>query len=103
MGIDLVSALIAFMSVGLWMIVSRQHWLRGTANVFFAFGFAWVLLFMRGHADTRLRNMMLCFIPFFLGMMVVGNLSEIRIFTEFIPLMALLLAGKLASDVKPAG
>ncbi|KGM41407.1 hypothetical protein JY96_18670 [Aquabacterium sp. NJ1] len=76
---------------------------RGTANVFFAFGFAWVLLFMRGQADTRLRNMMLCFIPFFLGMMVVGNLSEIRIFAEFIPLMALLLAGKLASDIKPAG
>ncbi len=73
---------------------------RGTANVFFAFGFAWVLLFMRGHADTRLRNMMLCFIPFFLGMMVVGNLSEIRIFAEFIPLMALLLAGKLGADAR---
>lgn len=76
---------------------------RGTANVFFAFGFAWGMLFMRGKADTRLRNMMLCFIPFFLGMMVVGNLSEIRIFAEFIPLMALLLAGKLATEIKPAG
>lgn len=76
---------------------------RGTANVFFAFGFAWVLLFMRGQTDARLRNMMLCFIPFFLGMMVVGNLSEIRIFAEFIPLMALLLAGKLAPNIKPAG
>lgn len=76
---------------------------RGTANVFFAFGFAWVLLFMRGQTDTRLHQMMLCFIPFFLGMMVVGNLSEIRIFAEFIPLMALLLASKLTNEVKPAG
>lgn len=73
---------------------------RPTANVFFAFGGAWVLLLLKDKADVRLRRMMLTFIPFFLGMMVVGNLSEIRIFTEFIPLMALLLTNKLSV---PAG
>lgn len=72
--------------------------LMHTLNAVFAFGFAWVLLFMGGPADRRLRNMLWCFVPYLAGMAVVGNLSEIRIFAEFIPLMALLLAGKLADD-----
>lgn len=69
---------------------------RPTAQVFFAFGGAWLLLLLRDQSDVRLRRMLLTFIPFFLGMMVVGNLSEIRIFAEFFPLMALLLANKFA-------
>lgn len=77
----------------LWLGPDYRH----TLNVFFAFGFAWLLLLMPGQSDKRLRNMMLCFIPFLLGMMFVGNLSEIRIFAEFIPLMSLMLAGKLSS------
>lgn len=57
---------------------------------------------MKDKADVHLHRMMLTFIPFFLGMMVVGNLSEIRIFTEFIPLMALLLANKLSAPASKA-
>ena len=71
---------------------------RKTLNAFFAFGFAWILLFMRGPTDHRLRNMMWLFVPYLLGMMVVGNLSEIRIFVEFVPLLSLLLASKLTAD-----
>jgi hypothetical protein len=71
-----------------------------TANVFFAFGGAWILLLLKGQIDPRLQRMAWCFLPFFLGMTVVGNLSEIRIFAEFFPLLALMLAGKFsdASD-----
>ena len=68
---------------------------RGTLNAFFAFGFAWILLLMPGRADHRLRNMMWCFVPYLLGMMFVGNLSEIRIFVEFVPLLTLLLTNKV--------
>jgi hypothetical protein len=64
-----------------------------TANAFLMLGVTWVLLPWRS-ADARLRRMMWCFVPYFLGMMVVGNLAEIRIFAEFIPLMTLLLASK---------
>lgn len=35
--------------------------------------------------------------PFLLDRMFVGNLPEIRIFAEFIPLMSLMLAGKLSA------
>ncbi len=83
----------------LWLGPDYRH----TLNAFFAFGFAWLLLFMPGQSDKRLRNMMLSFIPFLLGMMFVGNLSEIRIFAEFIPLLSLMLAGKLsAADTNQA-
>lgn len=70
-----------------------------TLNAFFAFGLVWIGLMLPGRADQRLRRMMLCLVPYLAGMMVVGNLSEIRIFAEFIPLMALLLASKFAGDV----
>jgi len=53
------------------------------------------LLLMPGRADHRLRNMMWCFVPYLLGMMFVGNLSEIRIFVEFVPLLTLLLTNKV--------
>lgn len=67
-----------------------------TVNVVAAFGFAYLLLLVPFKSNPRLRNMMLWFIPFFLGMIVVGNLCEIRIYAEFIPLLSLLLAGKLS-------
>lgn len=54
----------------------------------------WVFFLFSGRAHEGLRRMMWCFLPFFLGMAVVGNLSEIRVFGEFIPLLALLLASK---------
>jgi hypothetical protein len=67
-----------------------------TVNVVAAFGFAYLLLLVPLKSNPRLRNMMLWFVPFFLGMIVVGNLSEIRIYAEFIPLLSLLLASKLS-------
>lgn len=73
-----------------------------TLNAFFSFGLVWVALLLPGQADQRLRRMLWCLAPYLLGMMVVGNLSEIRIFAEFIPLMALLLAGKLSRSVSKA-
>jgi hypothetical protein len=69
-----------------------------TANVFLAWGGAWCLLLLPGQSAPALHRMMWCLLPYFMGMMVVGNLSEIRIFAEFIPLMTLLLAGKLGGE-----
>lgn len=67
-----------------------------TFNVLFAFGGAWLLLLLRGATPPRFNYMALCFFPYFLGMSVVGNLSEIRVFGEFIPLLSLMLGCKLA-------
>lgn len=66
-----------------------------TFNVFFAFGGAWLLLLLRGAIPANLNQMAWCFLPYFIGMSVVGNLSEIRIFSEFIPLLSLMLGCKL--------
>lgn len=71
-----------------------------TFNVFFAFGGAWILLLLRGAIPANINQMAWCFLPYFIGMAVVGNLSEIRIFSEFIPLLSLMLGCKLASDPK---
>lgn len=68
-----------------------------TFNVFFAFGGAWLLLLFRGEIPANLKRMAWWFPPYFVGMSVVGNLSEIRIFAEFIPLLSLMLGCKLAS------
>lgn len=67
-----------------------------TINVVAAFGFVYLLLLVPRTPNRGLRNMMLWFIPFFLGMIVVGNLCEIRIYAEFIPLLSLLVASKLS-------
>ncbi|MFT3856736.1 MAG: hypothetical protein QM742_04290 [Aquabacterium sp.] len=73
-----------------------------TANAFLALGMLWLALPLPGQADTRLKRMMWCFVPYLAGMAVVGNLSEIRIFAEFIPLVALLLASKWSVRGQPS-
>lgn len=73
-----------------------------TLNVLFAFGAVWVFLFFGGSVSRTLRRMMWCLVPFLLGMSVVGNLSEIRVLAEFIPLMALMLANKFEAASRMA-
>jgi hypothetical protein len=65
-----------------------------TLNCLFAFGGLWIFLFLDGKMEAPYRRMMYCLIPYCLGMIFVGNLSEIRIFCEFIPLLAVALIGK---------
>lgn len=74
-----------------------------TFNVFFAFGGVWLLLFLRGKTPDHLNRMAWCFLPFAAGMSVVANLSEIRVFSEFIPLLSLMLACKLTSHADAPG
>lgn len=65
-----------------------------TLNFLFAFGGIWVFLFLDGKMDSSCRRMMYCLVPYCIGMAFVGNLSEIRIFCEFIPLLTISLIGK---------
>ena len=65
-----------------------------TLNFLFAFGGIWIFLFLDGKMNSECRRMMYCLIPYYIGMMFVGNLSEIRIFCEFIPLLTVALVGK---------
>ncbi|HIV69580.1 MAG TPA: hypothetical protein H9903_01470 [Candidatus Aquabacterium excrementipullorum] len=81
--------------------LSLQPRFLHTLNVLFVFGGAWALLPWRT-ADARLKRMLWCLAPYALGMSVVGNLSELRIFGEFIPLMALLVASKFVAPARPA-
>ncbi len=81
--------------------LSMDTSLLHTANVFLAWGGAWCLLLLPGQSQPALRRMMWCLLPFLMGMAVVANLSEIRIFAEFIPLLTLLLAGKLGGEYTP--
>lgn len=68
-----------------------------TLNFLFAFGGVWILLFVKGGIPDSIKRILLCFYPFIVGMMFVGNLSEIRIFGDFIPLLTLALTLKLVS------
>jgi hypothetical protein len=65
-----------------------------TLNSLFAFGGIWIFLFLDGKMDGNCRRMMYCLVPYCIGMAFVGNLSEIRIFCEFIPLLTIALTGK---------
>jgi hypothetical protein len=65
-----------------------------TLNFLFAFGGMWIFLFLSGKMDSSCKRMMYCLIPYCIGMVFVGNLSEIRIFCEFIPLLTVSLIGK---------
>ena len=76
-----------------FVLSPAQHW--HTANVFLAFGGVWVLLCRRGPAFAQadaLRRMGMTFWPFLLIMAFAANLSEIRVFAEFFPLVAVLAA-----------
>jgi hypothetical protein len=61
--------------------------------VFGVFGFLWMLLplSIRLQPNSPLVRCLWSFPIYFLGMMVVGNIHEIRIFLEFIPLVTLVL------------
>ena len=66
--------------------------------VFGVFGFLWMLLptAIQRLPNTPLVRCLWSFPIYFLGMMVVGNIHEIRIFLEFIPLVTLVLIAGLA-------
>jgi hypothetical protein len=62
-----------------------------TANVFLAFGGLWLLLWRQGPMEPRLKALLWCLPPFVLLMGVVGNWSELRVFAEFFPVVALVV------------
>lgn len=66
--------------------------------VFGVFGFLWMLLplAIQRQPNSPLVRCLWSFPIYFLGMMVVGNIHEIRIFLEFIPLVTLVLIAGLA-------
>lgn len=66
--------------------------------VFGVFGFLWMLLplAIQRQPNSHLVRCLWSFPIYFLGMMVVGNIHEIRIFLEFIPLVTLVLIAGLA-------
>jgi hypothetical protein len=66
--------------------------------VFGVFGFLWMLLplSIQRQPNSPLVRCLWSFPIYFLGMMVVGNIHEIRIFLEFIPLVTLVLITGLA-------
>ena len=54
------------------------------------FGFLWLVFISRWKLIPKpLQRMMLSFILFFAGMFFVGNIDEIRIFGEYIPIVTL--------------
>jgi hypothetical protein len=69
--------------------------------VFGVFGFLWMLLplAIQRQQNSPLVRCLWSFPIYFLGMMVVGNIHEIRIFLEFIPLVTLVLITGLARRV----
>jgi hypothetical protein len=66
--------------------------------VFGIFGFLWMLLppSIKRQPNSPLVRCLWSFPIYFLGMMVVGNIHEIRIFLEFIPLVSLVLIAGIA-------
>jgi hypothetical protein len=71
-----------------------------TLNFFAVFGFLWILFILDGKIPRQFSYLLYPFIPFFIGMMFVANLSEIRVFNEFIPVITLALVGKFNSMLK---
>jgi hypothetical protein len=69
--------------------------------VFGVFGFLWMLLplAIQRQPNSPLVRCLWSFPIYFVGMMVVGNIHEIRIFIEFIPLVTLVLITGLARKV----
>jgi len=67
--------------------------------VFGIFGFLWMLLplSIKRQQNSPLVRCLWSFPLYFLGMMVVGNIHEIRIFLEFIPLVTLVLITGITS------
>ena len=54
------------------------------------FGFLWLIFVSRWQLIPKpLQRMMLSFILFFAGMFFVGNIDEIRIFGEYVPMVTL--------------
>jgi len=66
--------------------------------VFGVFGFLWIFLpvLIKRQPNSSLVRCLWSFPFYFLGMLVVGNINEIRIFIEFIPLVTLVLITGLA-------
>ena len=65
----------------------------GVFHVMVVFGFLWLVFISRWQLIPKpLQRMMLSFILFFAGMFFVGNIDEIRIFGEYIPIVTLSVA-----------
>ena len=79
--------------------LSLEKWQPLTLNAFAVFGFLWILFALDGRIPQKLSRLYYPFIPYFIGMMFVGNLSEIRIFAEFIPIVTLTLLAKFSKDL----
>lgn len=70
--------------------------------VFGVFGFLWILLptLIKHQPNSSLVRCLWSFPFYFLGMLVVGNIHEIRIFLEFIPLVTIvLIKGIITRDI----
>lgn len=54
-----------------------------------SFGFLWIPVLIWGKyiSELFIKSALLAFIPFFLAMLIIGNLNEIRIFGEWLPLV----------------
>lgn len=61
-----------------------------------------LLLLHRRVRDSRIRRLLWVGVPFFAGMFVVGELMEVRIYSELIPIVGLGLLASLGSVVTEA-
>lgn len=84
-----------------WRLLYNFWFLQGmsarwhTVNVFLAFGGLAPLLLLPTPLHAELRRMMWTLLPFVMAMAVAANLSELRVFAEFFPLMAMAVGLKL--------
>jgi len=88
------------------LVLNTQYLLdiRNYPIFFSMFGYIWipVLFCFRWISDNFVRRSLMVFIPFFLGMMVVGNIPELRIFGELIPVVGIafiLLVDRLCRNI----
>lgn len=72
-----------------WLNIKRLKELNVYPAIFSITGFLWIpiLIWHRLISDSFLRRSLIVSIPFFTGMMFVGNIIEIRIFGEMIPVV----------------
>lgn len=83
-----------------------QPWQGGVYACLGAFGFLWLLAprALARSGNRPLGRMAWAFVPYLGGMLLVGNIDEIRIFAEFIPYLAVMLAVAWHDATKgPAG
>jgi hypothetical protein len=84
-----------------WRLLYNFWFLKGassrwhTVNVFLAFGGLAPLLLLQTPLPADLRRLMWTLLPFVTGMALAANLSELRVFAEFFPLMAMAVGLKL--------